>query len=239
MPLPTDPETLRIPAFMRRKNIRARSKKPLILTALDRKKAGILPDGLQKNKPVNKSVKKMFRRAAIQKSIPGRRITEEKSVLVREAESTISVPVRKLKRKTIRSKKSAKPDLSKGTFSPPLLDFFVENRTSAGSKKIRRARMTKQPMTREISMGKMPEPKSKKIGTITHYYEKIQVGVINLRKELSVGDVIQYETDEEPYEQVVESMEIDRRPVFSGSKGDDIGIKLSKKPVLNGAVKKL
>lgn len=50
MPLSTDPDTLRIPAFMRKRSIKSRSKKPILLTALDRKNAGVLPEGIARFK---------------------------------------------------------------------------------------------------------------------------------------------------------------------------------------------
>lgn len=53
MPLPRDPETLKIPAYMRRRSLSARARKPLVLTALDRKQAGVMPEGL-KPQPLKK-----------------------------------------------------------------------------------------------------------------------------------------------------------------------------------------
>ena len=74
------------------------------------------------------------------------------------------------------------------------------------------------------------------IGEITHYYEKIQVGVIKLSKKLEVGDMITYSTCDDNYEQIVESMEIDRKPVFRAGRGKEIGLKLYKAPKVGSAV---
>lgn len=38
MALARDPDTLRVPAFMRKRSLSSRLRKPLVLTALDRKK---------------------------------------------------------------------------------------------------------------------------------------------------------------------------------------------------------
>ena len=47
MSLPRDPDTLRIPAFMRTKALSRKLKKKLPMTALDRKEAGLPPPGLE------------------------------------------------------------------------------------------------------------------------------------------------------------------------------------------------
>lgn len=60
MALPLNLDTLRIPAFMRRRSLNARLKKPLVLTALDRKKAGLTPLPLAKSK--KKSHQKKIRK---------------------------------------------------------------------------------------------------------------------------------------------------------------------------------
>lgn len=133
MPLPRDPDILRVPAFMRKRNLRVRAKRPLVLTAFDRKQAGeVLP--------------------------------------------VLAKPVKK-KPKT--------------------------------ATKVRCQQF---------------------IGAITHYYDKIKVGVIKLTGALSVGDCIEYQTDEGPYSQIVESMEINREPAFKARSGKEVGLKLRKIP---------
>lgn len=163
MPLPRDPDTLRVPAFMRKRSLSSRLRKPLVLTALDRKKTDIA--GKVKSQKAKVKI-------AAQKS----KVTKPKKI---------------------------------ETFSAPLLDFYAA-----------------------------PPKKSKSIGIITHYYEKIHVGVIKLSGALSVGDCITYETAEGPYEQIVESMEIDREPVFKAGRGKEIGLKLNKMPAVGCKVLK-
>lgn len=96
------------------------------------------------------------------------------------------------------------------TFSAPLLDFAEEIQ---------------------------PPKKSKSVGIITHYYDKIRVSVIKLSAQISVGDQITYETDNGEYSQIIDSMQIDRSPVFKAGKGKEIGIKLMKMPKIGGRVK--
>lgn len=66
----------------------------------------------------------------------------------------------------------------------------------------------------------------RRIGEITHYFNKIGVAVLDLRDELSVGDrihVIGHTTD---LIQTVDSMEIDREKVETAGPGDDVALKV-------------
>lgn len=206
MPLPTDPETLKIPAFMRKRSLASRQKRPLILTALDRKRAGLPPEGLKKKeKTARKKIrrKKLARAPSIQE-LPFFDSTQfiaakKKKVAPRKITS------RKHKTRTKRELRYPEPEI----FSPPIIDTPAENIRTP-------------------------------IGTITRYYNKIKVGVIDISATISVGDCISYETaDGENYEQIIESMEINRQPVFAAKKGDDIGLKLQKNPMVGCKVYKV
>jgi translation elongation factor EF-1alpha len=63
------------------------------------------------------------------------------------------------------------------------------------------------------------------IGKITHVFDKIGVAVIELEKGLKVGEKISIEKDGEAFEQVVDSMQIERTPIQAGKAGDAIGLK--------------
>lgn len=79
----------------------------------------------------------------------------------------------------------------------------------------------------------------KPVGKITHYFEKIGVGVLELSDSLAEGDKIRVEMpDGSSFEQVVSSMQIERVPVKKAKKGDAVGIKLAQ-PVRNAAVYKV
>ena len=65
------------------------------------------------------------------------------------------------------------------------------------------------------------------IGELTHYFDKIMVGVIELTGKLKVGDNISIEKDGESFEQKVDSMQMDKKPVKEAKNGQAIGLKLS------------
>lgn len=66
-----------------------------------------------------------------------------------------------------------------------------------------------------------------KIGKVTHYYDKIQVAIIELDADLSVGDKIKFvRGGEDMFEQDVSSMQIEHEKIDSAKKGDVIGLKV-------------
>ncbi|MEK9132144.1 MAG: hypothetical protein AAB606_00330 [Patescibacteria group bacterium] len=227
MPLSRDIETLKVPAFMRKRSIRTkRSTRPLILTALDRKKAGLPPEGLKKkrtarsilSRPTQKSP--LYYLSEVMERRPVAEVRAPRSRRARAAARPVArptffeQPVRKTRKKKTRE-----------SFSAPLLDFYAQTKSE---KPTFATQSFEAPIIEEAPV---PVAKQKIIGSVTHYYDKIQVGVMKLKGTVCVGDMISYETlDGETYEQIVESMEIDRDPVFKAGKGKEVGLKLMRIP---------
>ena len=69
----------------------------------------------------------------------------------------------------------------------------------------------------------------KPIGKISHYYDKIGVGIIELNGSLKAGDMIKVKGKDTDFEQPVDSMQIEHKPVEKAKKGDVIGIKMNQK----------
>ena len=67
------------------------------------------------------------------------------------------------------------------------------------------------------------------IGKVIHYYDKIGVAVIALKKALKVGDKIKFEKGENIFEQSVESMQLEHVQVSAGKKGQEIAMKVDNK----------
>lgn len=68
----------------------------------------------------------------------------------------------------------------------------------------------------------------KKVGTVTHYYGKIGVAIVDLSGTLKVGDRIKFESGTEA-EQTVDSMQIEHEQVEEAKKGDMVGLKVPQK----------
>jgi translation elongation factor EF-1alpha len=79
-------------------------------------------------------------------------------------------------------------------------------------------------------MPKVKEPKEELIGKITHYFDKIEVGIIEISKgKLAVGDEIHIKGATTDFEQAVDSMQIEHEQVQTAKKGDAIGLKVKDK----------
>ena len=70
--------------------------------------------------------------------------------------------------------------------------------------------------------------KEEYIGTVKHYYSKVHVAVIALVSDVEQGDNMRFESDF-TFEQPLNSMEADHKPVTSAKAGDLIGVKVDHK----------
>jgi translation elongation factor EF-1alpha len=65
-----------------------------------------------------------------------------------------------------------------------------------------------------------------KIGTVTHYYNKISVAVLDLMAPIQVGDRITILGRTTEFDQRVESLEIDHQKVDRAEPGQDVALKV-------------
>ncbi|MBP7088470.1 MAG: hypothetical protein KBB01_04140 [Candidatus Omnitrophica bacterium] len=76
---------------------------------------------------------------------------------------------------------------------------------------------------------KLPKkPKEKEIGIITHYYDKISVGIIKLKADLKLRETIRIKSANSDFMQTVNSMQLNHQDIVKAKKGDEIGIKVIK-----------
>lgn len=70
----------------------------------------------------------------------------------------------------------------------------------------------------------------KAIGTVSHYYDKINVAVINLEKgDLKKGDTVKLTgKDGNEFTQEVSSMQIEKADIDIAKTGDEFGLKTEK-----------
>ncbi len=69
----------------------------------------------------------------------------------------------------------------------------------------------------------------KQIGTITHYYGHLRVGIIELQDVLKIGDTVHIKGHTDDFTEAVESMQIEHANVTEAKAGDIIGIKVTQK----------
>ena len=66
----------------------------------------------------------------------------------------------------------------------------------------------------------------RKVGSITHYFNKIGVAVIELIDTLKEGDTIRIKGATTNFDQVVKSMQIEHKNVEEATEGQSIGLKV-------------
>lgn len=68
------------------------------------------------------------------------------------------------------------------------------------------------------------------IGTITHYFSHVKVGVMKIiQGTITAGDTIYIKGHTSNFEQKVKSMQVDHKPIDTASKGQEIGMKIKGK----------
>ena len=69
----------------------------------------------------------------------------------------------------------------------------------------------------------------KEVGKVLDYYAKIGVVAIEVLDEIKIGDVLHFKGATTDFKQVVESMQIEHKPVQVAKKGDKVGIKVNER----------
>jgi len=62
------------------------------------------------------------------------------------------------------------------------------------------------------------------IGTVTHYFDKPHVGVVQLVADVSVGDALHFRGHTTDFEQTAGSLQVEHGPVESAAAGSEIAI---------------
>ncbi len=75
------------------------------------------------------------------------------------------------------------------------------------------------------SAAKTPAGK-KLVGTVTHFFDKILVAVVEVKAPIAVGDKLSIEGPKTNFKMSVGSMQVEHKPIKTAKKGDDIGMKV-------------
>ena len=66
----------------------------------------------------------------------------------------------------------------------------------------------------------------KEVGKVTHYYNHLNVGIIELSEALNAGDTIHIKGAHDDFKQKISSMQYNHNDIPAGRKGQEIGIKV-------------
>lgn len=78
-----------------------------------------------------------------------------------------------------------------------------------------------------------------RVGTVTHYFTKIGVAVLDLSENLAVGDRLHFLGKHTDFPQQVGSMQIEHETVAEAGKGSEVAIKVDQRVRRGDAVFKL
>lgn len=76
-------------------------------------------------------------------------------------------------------------------------------------------------------------------GQVTHFFAKIGVAVIDVSREIKVGDKISFDGATTDFSQEINSMQIDKKEVSTASRMQQIGMKTEGKARAGDSVYKL
>ena len=77
------------------------------------------------------------------------------------------------------------------------------------------------------------------VGVVTHYFPHVKAAVVKMKKELSVGDTIRIKGHTTDFKQQATSLQIDRQPINTAKKGQEIGLMVNSRVRQHDLVYKL
>ena len=216
-----DVDSPNVPAFMRKKGIARGVKDKLLNTAYDYKQKGLL--------------EKLARDVSRENPIRHAK---------RRPDGLVSVTPKKKRAASVKKIE---------TFEAPLLDFSniggradlksfsLEDATDGYGEVSAKPKKNsfESPLVDDFSEDSNKLVRIVPIGMIEDYLGNIEVGIIELDAFLRHGEIIQIECDNGFFQQKVDSMQINRKPVKRAKKGDSIGIKTLSAPKNGGLVYKV
>ncbi len=92
-------------------------------------------------------------------------------------------------------------------------------------KTIKKQPVKKKAAKKQVKKTRAPKlVKEKVIGVVTHYFPQVRAAVIKLKAPLSIGDAVKIKGHSTDFTQTITSMQIDRVPINSAKKGQEIGL---------------
>ncbi len=132
--------------------------------------------------------------------------------------------------------KSKPKEVKKGKSKTAKNKASTKKKDTKSSKPLKAKKVVKKTAKKGLAVKKKPglvksktKIKPKEIGRVIHYFGKISVGIIKLKAPLKVGDKIHIKGANDDFKQTVKSMQAYHQSIDKGKRGDEIGIKVSKK----------
>ncbi|MCX6733793.1 MAG: hypothetical protein NTX63_03180 [Candidatus Peregrinibacteria bacterium] len=215
---PIDPETIKIPAYKRKKSLDAKARHPLAWTALDRQK-----EDLGKSKRGVSSHERGFgteRRGTVEE-VGYRRVPTSSMNLIGDIGSAIPDELSSVK-SIARSARNTKRVM---TFTPQDVHASSFQRISLEQTSL----LDNRPSGNRKLMSDAPR-RFVLVGEVTMVLNKISVTIIKLSQAIKLNNILLFEGDGCMFEEVIAEMQIDRKNVKTAKKGIEVGVKMKELP---------
>lgn len=70
---------------------------------------------------------------------------------------------------------------------------------------------------------------TKRLGEVVHYFNKIKVAVVQLDRDLKLGEQVHFQGATTDFTQEVTSMQVEHEEVTEGKAGEEVAIKLKQR----------
>lgn len=134
---------------------------------------------------------------------------------------TLRVPA--FKRKKALKAKVAKAQAKNKTAKR--LSPRLKQKTKIRAVMVKKVAVARKPRTLAPTPRKT-SPRLQPVGMVTHYYDRINVGVLKLSSMLRVGDRLRLRGKSGEFDQIIQSIQENHQPVAVAAKGADIGVKV-------------
>jgi len=209
-------ESVNMPAFQRKRSLAAKARKQTKpRTALERREAGI---------PVVKPKRTRRTVRTVRSSSVGTRVSSGSSLSDPGYRAKIAA------RRAALSGSSSTSSSSGGFASLGSAEEKYSSSTSGGFS---------APMVDEEVEDVSDFREMRACGTVSDFFDQVDVAVVDVHSRISVGDRLVFETIDGLFEQTLDSMQVDRKDVEVAYSGDDVGIKVKAKPRKGGQVYKV
>lgn len=135
---------------------------------------------------------------------------------------------KKAKRKPVKRKKISKKKVAKKKVAKKTKKLPGKKKTSK-RKRVKKKISQKKIKKKSVRKKGVKSRKEEEIGVVTHYFGKISVGIIKLKKPLKVGERIEIKGAHVDFNQTINSMQINHQDVIQAKKNAEIGIKVKNK----------
>lgn len=89
--------------------------------------------------------------------------------------------------------------------------------------------LKKKPAKKKVAakatkVAKAAKEKKNTVGIVTHYFPKVNAGVVKLKAPLAIGDTVKIKGHTTDFTQAVASMQLDHVPLTQAKRGQEIGL---------------